>query len=101
MALEIPPPPPTPPVVVAPPVSLPTPAAELAVVKRFDAAKSKEIAAVMAPDATKGQIERISAAHADAAEALTKLGEKHNRRIADALHAAKVAVRALEDAIDE
>jgi hypothetical protein len=87
-----------PPIVTAMPPAAP---AQLDVVKRFDVAKSKEITAVMAPDATKGQIERISAAHADAAEALTRLGEKHNRRIADALHAAKVAVRALEDAIDE
>jgi hypothetical protein len=91
------------PVSAPPPVAVmpPAPAAQLDVVKRFDVAKSKEITAVMAPDATRSQIERISAAHADAAEALTRLGEKHNRRIADALHAAKVAVRALEDAIDE
>jgi len=74
------------------------PAAEVAVVKHFDRAKARELAAVFAPDVTAEQIQRIHAADLDARAALTRLG-KHPAKAA--LDDARVKVQSLEAALDD
>jgi len=71
--------------------------AEVAVVKHFDRAKAREIGVVFAADVTAEQIQRIHAADQDARAALTRLG-KHPAAVS--LDAARVAVQALEAALE-
>jgi hypothetical protein len=95
------PPPPAPivaepaPVIVAPAVH----AASVAVVRRFDVAKAHEVGVVFGGDVTREQIQAIRIADHDARRALTALGLQRDHVTQAALNAARVAVRALEDAL--
>jgi hypothetical protein len=92
---------PPPIVVVAPAKPVATKPAEIAVVKGFDSAKARELATVTSPAVTLDQIERIHIADQCAQQALRHLGHQHNDITAAALSAARSAVHALEQALDQ
>lgn len=102
-AAPAPEPPPPVPVVATPPapvIAAPAVhAASVAVVKRFDAAKATEIGVVFGADVTRSQIQAIRVADHAARRALTALGLQREHVTLAALNAARVAVRALEDAL--
>jgi hypothetical protein len=99
-----PPPPPGPPAALldtrpSPPLTTATTAA--AVVKHFDAAKARELTVVLtAPTITRAQIEAIHAADHRARQALTHLGRELPHPTRSTMDEARLAVRALEDALE-
>lgn len=94
---DAPPPPDVPvqPPVIASAAATPVPL----VVKKFDSAKAKELAVVMAPDATAEGIATVRERHKRAARALSALGLQRDHPTAAVLREAADAVQALEQAV--
>lgn len=92
-----------PPRVEAPPpaqtIKPPSPAVSVAVVKKFDEAKAREISVVLGPDITEDQLADIRIADRWARRALTALGLQGHKVTAPVLAEARQAVHALEAAL--
>ena len=100
-AASVPPPPPPPPVVVIEPPPPPASKAPVrAVVRAYQQARTKELPAILKPDATADYIADVNRKEIQARKAVRLLESQDGQRTPKALTAAREAVRQLEDALN-